>query len=85
MLLKIINTYLIDFIYIIPEMCLLVGALHCLLLLSKSKLNFSKIKKPLVYEKGTTIALTIFRVTSLYLQIALLTLSGFLLDISLDS
>src|SRR3954465_8076307 len=85
MLLDIINTHLIDFVYVIPEICLLFATLHCLLFLSKSKRSFSKARNHLVYEKSTATSLIIFRTTSLYLHIALLILSGFLVNISLDS
>jgi len=83
MILNTIHIHFIDFLYISPEICLLISILHSLLRLSSPKSQ--RVEHAIGLVKANDLALVILRLTSQYLQISIFIISVFLLRISLDS
>jgi len=83
MLLQTLNIHLIDFLFILPEICLLSSILHCLYQLAKGDTQAASSK--LVSTKQIYLSHVVFKTTYIYVQFALLILSSFLIIISLSS
>jgi len=73
-----------DFLYVLPEILLLLASLHCLYKLAL--VDWQNTNKDIVVIKTIRqLPLEVFKITIRYLQIALLTLSSFLVLISAES
>src|SRR5581483_4836963 len=77
------STSIVDFFFVLPEICLLVSILHSLYKLAKETPVHDKSYQ--VFIKPYRLAKAIYKITTAYLQLALLILAGFLLKASMDS